>query len=258
MLAVLMTAAAEGQDRPGPAEAADLIIGALQVRCQALRGGVPGWRGALAVISAGTVLGLLAGLAVAFASSPPYGASATVRLAAPRSVNQHAGHVIASGPTTFSVNRLPSPTSYPVLARAVRMLSTRCVPRPRRPWRCRPIVEPHLSVQALQSRIHISLLPDHEMVINAEATDGSSARRVRNIVAGSYVFYVWQQERPRWFREHPPEMLYVVPAAPRSGSADVLETSGLGALSGALFGALTCVGIGAAALIPRRRLLRMT
>jgi hypothetical protein len=259
ILAVLMTAAAQGQHRPGLAEAADLIIGALRVRCQTLRGGVPGWRIALALIGAGTVLGLLAGILFASASPPPYVASATVRLAAPRSVNQHAEHVIASAPTTFSMNRLPSPTSYPVLAHAVRMLSTRCVLRPRRPWRCRPVVEPHLSVQALQSRIQISLLPHHEIVINTEATDGSSARRVRNIVAGSWVFYVWQQERPRWFREHPPEMLYVVPAAPpRARPAHVLETSVLGALFGALFGALICAGIGAAALIPRRRLLRIT
>jgi hypothetical protein len=257
MLAVLMTAAARGQHRPGLAEAADLIIGALRVWCQTLRGGVPGWRGALALIGAGTVLGLLVGILFASAS-PPYGASATFRLAAPRSVNQHAQHVIASAPTTFSMNRLPSPTSYPVLANAARILSTRCVPRPRRPWRCGTLIEPHLSVQSLQSHIHISLLPDHDMVINAEATDGSSARRVRNIVAGSYVSYVWQQERPRWFREHPPEMLYVVPVTPRSRSANVLETSGLGALSGALFGALICAGIGAAALIPRRRLLRIT
>ena len=52
MLAVLMTAAPKGKRRPGIAEAADLIWGALRVRCQPSRNGAePGWRDALAVVS---------------------------------------------------------------------------------------------------------------------------------------------------------------------------------------------------------------
>jgi hypothetical protein len=53
MLAVLMTAAPAGKRRPGIAEAADLIWGALRVRCQPQRDGAagPGWRDALAVLS---------------------------------------------------------------------------------------------------------------------------------------------------------------------------------------------------------------
>jgi hypothetical protein len=52
MLAVLMTAAPHGSRRPGIREAADLIWGALRVRCQPSRNGAePGWRNALAVIS---------------------------------------------------------------------------------------------------------------------------------------------------------------------------------------------------------------
>ena len=52
MLAVLMTAAPHGRRRPGIAEAADLIWGALRVRCQPSRNGAePGWRDALAVVS---------------------------------------------------------------------------------------------------------------------------------------------------------------------------------------------------------------
>jgi hypothetical protein len=50
MLAVLMTAAPHGSRRPGIGEAADLIWGALRVRCQPSRNGAePGWRDALAV-----------------------------------------------------------------------------------------------------------------------------------------------------------------------------------------------------------------
>jgi hypothetical protein len=52
MLAVLMTAAPAGKRRPGIAEAADLIWGALRVRCQPSRDGAePAWRDALAVLS---------------------------------------------------------------------------------------------------------------------------------------------------------------------------------------------------------------
>jgi hypothetical protein len=52
ILAVLMTAAPDGQRRPGIAEAADLIWGALRVRLQPQRdGGEPAWRDALAVLS---------------------------------------------------------------------------------------------------------------------------------------------------------------------------------------------------------------
>jgi DUF1707 SHOCT-like domain len=52
MLAVLMTAAPDGKRRPGIAETADLIWGALRVRCQPSRNGAePAWRDALAVVS---------------------------------------------------------------------------------------------------------------------------------------------------------------------------------------------------------------
>jgi uncharacterized membrane protein len=52
MLAVLMTAAPDGQQRPGLAEAADLIWGALRVRLQPQRSGSePAWRDALAALS---------------------------------------------------------------------------------------------------------------------------------------------------------------------------------------------------------------
>jgi Domain of unknown function (DUF1707) len=52
MLAVLMTAAPDGKRWPGMAEAADLIWGALRVRCQPSRSSAePGWRDALEVVS---------------------------------------------------------------------------------------------------------------------------------------------------------------------------------------------------------------
>jgi hypothetical protein len=53
MLAVLMTGAAPGKRRPGMAEAADLLWGALRIWCQPTRAreGEPAWRDALAVLS---------------------------------------------------------------------------------------------------------------------------------------------------------------------------------------------------------------
>ena len=52
MVAVLMTAAPHGKRRPGIGEAADLIWGAVRVRCQPSRSSTePGWRDALAVVS---------------------------------------------------------------------------------------------------------------------------------------------------------------------------------------------------------------
>jgi hypothetical protein len=52
MLAVLMTAAPDAKRRPEIAEAADLIWGAVRVRCQPSRNGAePAWRDALAVLS---------------------------------------------------------------------------------------------------------------------------------------------------------------------------------------------------------------
>jgi hypothetical protein len=52
MLAVLMTAAPEGKRRPGIAEAADLVLGALRIRLQPQRDAAaePAWRDALAVL----------------------------------------------------------------------------------------------------------------------------------------------------------------------------------------------------------------
>jgi hypothetical protein len=52
ILAVLMTGAPGGKRRPGIGEAADLLLGALRVRCQPSRDGAePAWRDALAVLS---------------------------------------------------------------------------------------------------------------------------------------------------------------------------------------------------------------
>ncbi len=79
MLAVLMSGAPDGKHRPGLAEAADLILGALRVWCQPSRGGMAGRRGALALIAAGALLGLLAGIVIAAARPPLSGTDVAIR-----------------------------------------------------------------------------------------------------------------------------------------------------------------------------------
>jgi hypothetical protein len=65
MLAVLMADAAPGKRRPGIAEAADLLWGALRIRCQPSRTGAePAWRDALAVVSVIVPLIVVLGLVV--------------------------------------------------------------------------------------------------------------------------------------------------------------------------------------------------
>jgi hypothetical protein len=224
MLAVLMTASADGQHRPGAVEAADLIIGALRIRCQAVRKWVPGWRGTLALVSAGAVLGLLAGIPVASVSAPLQTAIANVRLATPaRPATAHDQQAIAS--------------SYPVLARAVQT------------------IQPSMSVRALQSDLRISLQSERPMVIRVQVSNASQATRAAAAVADSYIAYVSSKSAPAAaVKVRAPTLQSVSSGAPRPGSADVLETSGLGALSGAM----TAAVIRAGALIPRRRRLRIT
>ena len=224
MLAVLMTPAAEGHGWPGFADAADLIIGALRVRCQTLRGSVPGWRAALALVGTGAVLGLLAGIPFASVNPPLQTANANVRLAGPGSpAGAHAQQAIAS--------------SRRVLAHAAR------------------VIRPIMSVQALQSHIHVSLLPDREMVISAQASTMLQATRAASAVADSYVAYVsGKNANDATVTTRPPAILYVSSGAAWSRSTDVLETSGLGAICGALIGGTA----GTAVLIPRKRRLRIT
>lgn len=110
-------------------------------------------------------------------------------------------------------------------------------------------MQPAISVQALQSSVRITLQGDRVMVISVRASNAVPVTRAAAAVADSYVAYVGGKNAPRGTG-----VQYVSSAAPRPGSADVLETSGLGALCGALIGA----AVGAVALIPRRRRLRMT
>lgn len=220
MLAVLMTGAAEGQDRPGRAEAADLIIGALRVRCQTLRGGVSSWRGAAALIGAVTVLGLLAGIPFASAGRPDQVVqldSHIISIINPPASNADAAAVLARA-EQYAVS------SHPFLERA--------------------------AVQALRSDVNITVRPERipesadwtsVMTITVQASTAPQARRVANAVVRSYV----ASNAKYW----PLRALSVSSVTPGPRSTDVLETSGLGAIWGALIGAAIALAI----RIPRRR-----
>jgi hypothetical protein len=211
MLAVLMTAAPEGKRRPGLVEAADLIAGALRVWCQPSRGGMAGWRGAMALISAVTLLGLLAGISCATASPPRAAVTATVRIQP-----NIPGEAYVNNPL--------------IMERAALRAG------------------PSISLQALRSQVQISRTSSEIVMITASAT--ADATRAVGAVAQSYVAYVSGKNGPSGSGKMHPAVLSIESAAPRmSLFTDVLDTGGLGALCGALFGAIGAVALS----LPSRR-----
>jgi hypothetical protein len=219
ILAVLMTGAPEGKRRPGLAEAADLIVGALRVWCQPPRGGVAGWRGALALISAAAVLGLLAG--VGFAAVNPPLPTKSVSVAIRLSGQAYSGPAYTD--------------SQLIMERAA--------------LRVRPAV----SLQALQSRALSSRAFGRIVVISAQATNAAQVRVVAD-VAASYADYVNGKSAPRGNGKAPAMLMYMTSVPLRmSRLPDLLNNGGLGALCGALIGAT-----GAVALSRPRQRFRMT
>jgi hypothetical protein len=211
MLAVLLTAPPAGKRRPGLTEAADLIAGALRVWCQPSRGGTAGWRRALALISAVTLLGLLAGIAVAAAKSPRPEVAAAVRI-----------QPVVPG-EAYANNQL-------IRERAEVGMG------------------PAISLKALESQVQIRRASSRIVIISAPLT--AEATRAVGAVAQSYVAYVSGKDIPGGSGKMHPVLLYVDSVAPRmSLVADVLDTGGLGALSGALVGAIGAVALS----LPSRR-----
>ena len=123
----------------------DLIAGAL-VWCQPSRGGMAGRRGALALIGAVTLLGLLAGVAFAAASSPRPAVDATV--------------LIQPGiPGEAYVNN-------PLIVERAALG-----------------VSPAISLQALQSQVQISRTSSRIVEISAASDGRSPSRRLLSLRA---------------------------------------------------------------------------
>jgi len=227
ILAVLMTAAPEGKSRPSPAEIADLIMGALRVRCQPVRGGLagPGWRGILALMGAGAALGLLAGVGYAMHNPPLRTSQMAVFL--PSQTDTRAQALIADSP--------------PVLAR---VLHSSAVQR----------AEPGMSLQTLRSRVQVQQVSARVIRITVGGKTAAEAVDAANAVTVNYLKYVGGHNASGGNRKPGPLVLdaaTILPGTPRL--TDVLATGGLGALCGAVPGA-----IGVVALSPRRRRIRMT
>jgi len=277
MLAALLTGAPEGKRRPALAEAADLIAGALRVWCQPSRG--RGWRGVLALISAGAVLGLLAGAAFAALNPPlrtsytmvmtnthnPNGVRSEYRINLPPSSIRGAERQKLIQQRTSELQQDEALTegaladSHTVMAAAARA------------------VRPAMSVRALQSQVRISGVTDIRMWISAQGATAAQAEGEVSAVADSYVAYVSGENAPggrillmhlvcvRMWRRRPRESNIVPcwmqaladPPAIEPGPsllAVVLDTGGLGAPCGALIGAFAAAALSRPSR--RRRLSR--
>lgn len=213
ILAVLMTAAPERKTRPTLAEAADLILSALRVRCQPSRGGVTGprWRGVLALIGAGAALGLLAGIGYAV-HNPPMPTGATTILLPPATRNVPTLVVIAD--------------SEPVLSMALRQAGL------------------DMSVQTLRSRVQAKQLTRRVISITTQGNTARQAVTITNAVARSYLMYT--ASHSALSAHEKAEMAVLDAAAIVPGTplwSEVLSTSGLGALCGALLGAISAVAL---------------
>jgi hypothetical protein len=276
MLAVLMTAAPEGKRRPGLAEAADLIAGALRVWCQPSRG--RGWRGVLALISAGAVLGLLAGAAFA-TLNPPLRTSYTMVMT-----------VAAAPDGVRSEYRINLPPSYIRGAERQELIEQRTSVLQWDETRTEAAladsrevmaaaasaVRPSMSVQTLRGQVRIKAVNDIWMWISAQGTTAAQAESAVSAVAHSYIAYVNGKNTPgarillrhivcqRMWPRRPGESKFI-PCSMHAGTdspgiepgrsllALVLDTGGLGALCGALIGAFA-----AAALSRPSRRFRVT
>jgi len=226
ILAVLMTAAPEGRSRPSLAEIADLIMGALRVRCQPVRGGLagPGWRGILALMGTGAALGLLAGVGYAM-HNPPLRTGQTV-VVLPLKTDARAQTLIAD--------------SVPVLAR---VLHSSTVQR----------AEPGMSLQTLRSRVQVQQVTARVIRITVRGKTAAEAVGATNAVTVSYLQYVRGHNASGGNRMAELRVLdsaAILPGTPLL--TDVLATGGLGALCGAVLGA-----IGGVALSSPRRRVRM-
>ena len=109
-----------------------------------------------------------------------------------------------------------------------------------------------MSVQALQSHVRVRLVTKDVMMITAQATTAPQAERSANAVVHSYIDHV-NDNAPGGNRKLRAVLLEPAGIAPGpSQFADVLDTSGLGAMLGALLGATAAVAL------TRPRRLRMT
>jgi hypothetical protein len=222
ILAVLLSAAADGQIRPSLAEAADLIMGALRVRAHAFRGR-RGWRAAMALTGAGALLGLAAGAGLAAAR--------------PRAVTSTAIVAVTGKDSRIDLGHLREDEWRFVrerLASADEMIGA-AVP-----------------LAYLENHVRVITPTDRLVEIQVQASNPALAVRAANAVTDAYFDLV----RELWPAEGGAERAVILQRASitpgTSAAAEIAEYGGLGTAAGALAAAI----IAAAQTRPPRRRLR--
>lgn len=159
-----------------------------------------------AAAGAVAVLGLLAGVGYGALSPPLLTSKALVVL--PSSASKYIGtQVVIAG-------------SNPVLVRAMRG------------------VDPPVSLQTLRSRVQVESVTTNILLISAQGPTAAQAEGTANAVANSYVAYVGPQGQV------PVQARLLEPAVAATGTPPshwLLVTGGLGALLGALIGAIAVI-----------------
>lgn len=158
------------------------------------------------VVSVFTALGLLAGIAYATLRPAMLTSNALVELA-PSESREVPTQVVIAG-------------SNPVLLSAL------------------PKIKPTVPLSTLQSEVHVKSLTPNIISIGAEAKTAAQAEDIANAVARSYLSYVSAKHSARTVRVEAWSLQSATSATGTSLSTRLLVTGGLGALIGALIGAI--------------------
>jgi capsular polysaccharide biosynthesis protein len=170
-------------------------------------------------IGVGAVCGLLAGIAVAALHPPVLTSTALVVLPPSASSTQSSGSSGQSTISPYTATQMVIADSNQVLAGAL------------------PNVRPAMPLDKLRSVVQVASVNSYIISVSAKERVAAHAEATANAVADSYIAYVNSPSSP--IGHVPAQMLEVaVNATGRPLPTDLLITGGLGALLGALVGAI--------------------
>jgi capsular polysaccharide biosynthesis protein len=183
-----------------------------------LRRGARSWT----AVGALTACGLLAGIAVAALHPPMLTSTALVVLPASASSTQSSGSAEQSTISPYTATQMVIADSNQVLAGAL------------------PFVRPAMSLGKLRSVVQVASVAPYIISVSVKERAAADAEATANAVADSYVAYVNSPSSP--IGHVTAQMLApAVHATGRPLPTDLLITGGLGALLGALIGAIDAV-----------------
>jgi capsular polysaccharide biosynthesis protein len=173
-------------------------------------------------VGALTVCGLLAGIAVAALHPPVLTSTALVVLPVSTSSAQSSGSAGQSTISPYTATQMVIVDSNPVLADAL------------------PTVRPTMSLGKLRSVVQVASVTAYIISVSAQERVAADAEATANAVADSYIAYVNSPSSP--IGHIAAQMLApAVNATGRPLPTDLLIIGGLGALLGALVGAIDAV-----------------